>query len=194
MLQFIAQPYDKYSMPEQAQMAIEAGCQWVRLRVGDMPDHELRELAAELVPLCKEAGTILTIEDRLEMAKELGIHGVHLRRADVTPAQARELLGPEAIIGVQVADTAQAEALRGLDIDYTSFAPEASLEAIALCASRLQAIGMTLPLVAEGEFGPIGARQAIDMGANGVAVGVSVLKADDPVAAISAIINSLTAA
>lgn len=193
MLQFIAQPYDKYSIPEQAQMAIEAGCQWVRLRVNDMPDHELRELAAELVPLCKEAGTILTIEDRLEMAKELGIHGAHLRHASVTPAQAREMLGPEAIIGVQVADTAGAEALRGLDIDYAAFPPEAPLEAITLCASRLQSIGMAMPLVAEGEFGSIAARQAIDMGASGVAVGKSILEADDPVAAASAIINNLTA-
>lgn len=194
MLQFIAQPYDKYSIPEQAQMAIEAGCQWVRLRVNDMPDHELRELAAELVPLCKESGTILTIEDRLEMAKELGIHGVHLRHTKVTPAQAREQLGPEAIIGVQVTETAQAEALRGFDIDYAAFPPESALEAITLCASRLQAIGMPLPIVAEGDFGPIAARRAIDMGASGVAVGKSILEADDPVAAASAIINSLKAA
>lgn len=191
MLQFIAQPFDKYSIPEQAQMAIEAGCQWVRLRVNDMPDHELRELAAELVPLCKEAGTILTIEDRLEMAKELGIHGVHLRHATVTPAQARELLGPEAIIGVQTTETAQVEALRGLDIDYAAFPPEVALEAITLCASRLQAIGIAMPLVAEGDFGPIAARRAIDMGASGVAVGKSVLEADDPVVAVTAIINSL---
>lgn len=193
MLQFIAQPYDKYSIPEQTQMAIEAGCQWVRLRVKDIPDHELRELASELVPLCKESGTILTIEDRLEMAKELGIHGVHLRHASVTPAQAREMLGPEAIIGVQTADAAAAEALRGLDIDYAAFPPETSLEAVTLCASRLQSIGMALPLVAEGEFGPIAARRAIDMGAAGVAVGKSALEADDPVAAISAIISSLAA-
>lgn len=172
-------------------MAIEAGCQWVRLRVNDLADHELRDLAAELVPLCKEAGIILTIEDRLEMAKELGIHGAHLREARISPAQARELLGPEAIIGVQVAETAQAEALRELDIDYAAFPPETALAAVSLCASRLQAVGMALPLVAEGEFGPLAARKAIDMGASGVAVGKSLLEADDPVVAVSAIINSL---
>lgn len=193
MLQFIAQPYDKYSIPEQAQMAIEAGCQWVRLRVNDMPDHELRELAAELVPLCKESATILTIEDHIEMAKELGIHGVHLRHASITPAEARELLGPEAIIGVQVTETTQVEALKGLDIDYAAFPPETEMGKIAFCAGWLKTIGMVMPIVAEGEFGPLTARQAIDVGASGVAVGKSILEADDPVAAASAIINSLTA-
>lgn len=190
MLQFIARSNDRYSIPEQAQMAIEGGCKWVIMRVPDLADEEIRELAAEMIPLCKENGTILTIENHVELAKELGIHGVHLRGASVGAREAREICGPEAIIGVGVATPSQALALKGADADYVAFRTGADTEAFAASVATLRGDNFELPIVAELEDGA-SAEDAVKAGASGVAVGQTIGDAADPVAATEAVLAAL---
>lgn len=71
MLQFIARENNRFSVPELVQMAIEGGCAWVVLDPGEMSDEVIREIAREVIPLCKETSTILTMVDHVDMAKEL---------------------------------------------------------------------------------------------------------------------------
>lgn len=193
MLQFIAEYNEKYSIPEQAQMAIEGGCKWIVLRANDITDEEIREMCVELVPLCKETSTILTIENRLELAKELAIHGVHLRNSDVSPQEAREILGPEAIVGVEVKVASEALPLEALDIDYVSYSlkEQKTLEHIGEQIEALRNEKFTLPVVVEGDFDTAAAVKAMAIGANGVAVGKWIADSADPVAATEALIRGL---
>lgn len=193
MLQFIAEYNGKYSIPEQAQMAIEGGCKWIVLRVEDTPDEEVREICAELVPLCKETSTILTIENRLELAKELAIHGVHLRSSSVSPQDAREILGPEAIVGVEVEIASEALPLQALDIDYVSYSlkEQKTLEHIGEQIEALRNEKFELPIVIEGNFDAAIAMRAIIIGANGVAIGKRISDSADPVAETEAMIRAL---
>ena len=117
MLQFIARENNRFSVPELVQMAIEGGCAWVVLDPGEMSDEVIREIAREVIPLCKETSTILTMVDHVDMAKELGIHGVLLQNDRRSPAELRELFGPEAIIGVEIGSLMQAMSLQGVDVD-----------------------------------------------------------------------------
>lgn len=91
MLQFITNPSDRYSLLEEAQMAIEGGCRWIQLRMKDATDDEVRQVALELIPLCKENDTFLIIDDRVELVNELKVSGVHLGKDDMDPLEAREL-------------------------------------------------------------------------------------------------------
>lgn len=189
MLQFIAEKNDKYSIPEQAQMAIEGGCKWVVMRVPGLDDGEVRELAAEMIPLCKETETILTIENHVELAKELGLHGVFLRAAEMTAAEARELCGPEAIIGVAVATPSQALSLKGADVDYVTFGLRTTPEALAESVARLRTENFELPIVAE-----VGSLESIPVamwaGASGVAMGSAIVSASDPVEATASALKA----
>ncbi len=66
MLQFITHTSDKYSIAEEAQMAIEGGCRWIQLRMKDASDEEVRNVALEIIPMCQETDTFLIIDDRVE--------------------------------------------------------------------------------------------------------------------------------
>ncbi|MCD8386008.1 MAG: thiamine phosphate synthase [Bacteroidales bacterium] len=191
MLQFIAQTNEKYTIAELSQMAIEGGCQWIVLRVPDMADHEIRELVQELTPLCKETSTILTIENHVELAKELGLHGIWLKGSDHSAHQVREMFGPEAIIGVQVEIASSAMALVGADIDYVSFPPTVPLERISENVEALRNAKFELPIVAEGNFGILEIPAVLATGVNGIAEAEPISSAADPVAETEKIINAL---
>jgi len=191
MLQFILTPNETYSMPELAQMAIEGGCAWVRLSPGDMPDEDLRDVVTELIPLCKENGTILTIDNHIEMAKELGLHGVHLRKYAKTPMEVRDLLGPEAIIGVEAPSAVSAIALKGQDVDYISFPIGWSLGKIAEKISASRGAGLEVPIVADGNFSLDEISAVLATKANGVGIGKPIADSHDPVEAASAYLSAL---
>lgn len=121
MLQVIITPGERYSIAEEARMAIAAGAQWLQLRLPNMSDEAIREEAPEIVTLCREAGIILTIEDNTGMARELGLHGVFLHQGD-NPVKVREEFGAEAVIGTEIGSADSAIAMSRADIDYVALA------------------------------------------------------------------------
>ncbi len=95
MLMFITHPSDRYSIAEEVQMVLEGGCKWIQLRIKDISDEEFRQTALEIIPLCKENEAFLVFDDRVELAMEMGVHGVHLGKNDMNPLQARETMGAD---------------------------------------------------------------------------------------------------
>lgn len=172
-------------------MAIEGGCKWVVLDTPALTDEQVRELAADLVPLCRETSTILTITDRVELAKELGLHGVVLTPASPLSARAaRELCGPEAIIGVQVSVASSAMALTGVDVDYVVFPESVPVSTVGENVEALRIAKFVLPVVATVDRVP-----NIDLikvlGINGLAMGAPIANASDPVAATEEVVRLL---
>lgn len=191
MLQFIAETNGTYSIAEQMQMVIEGGCAWIQLRLPDVSDEGIRELAGEIIPLCKETATILTLENRIELAKDLGIHGVHITETDLDPATVRQLLGPEAIIGVQVSSAASVITLQDKDIDYATFDPVMTIYDIKKAVNEIRDAGVGIPLVATGDIPVEKVKETIDAGVNGIATGRIIAQAEDPVGYTSMIIDTL---
>lgn len=203
MLQFITHPSDRFSIAEEAQMAIEGGCRWIQLRMKEASDEEVREVAMELIPLCRETDTFLIIDDRVELVNELKVSGVHLGKEDMDPIAARELLGPHAIIGV-TANTAE-EILRwkGKDVDYVGLGPFAytvtkkklapvlGLEGVKAVVDQVRAAGVELPIVAVGGITREDVEPLMKAGVNGIAVSGAIVNADDPVLYTSDIMEKL---
>lgn len=146
MLQIIIRPNDRYSLAESAQMAVEAGAMWLQLAVGDMPDEIVRQEAADIVTLCRDGGVILTIENRVDVARELGLHGVFLTESDKSPLQVREELGPEAIVGTVTGSPDAAVSMSNADIDYVALTPSVKEPADLIAAVRNA--GCQIPVVA----------------------------------------------
>lgn len=203
MLQFITHPSDRYSIAEEAQMVIEGGCRWIQLRMKDATDEEVRAVAMELIPLCRETDTFLIIDDRVELVNELRVSGVHLGKEDMDPRQARELLGPHAIIGCTANTADDILALRGVDVDYIGLgpvrhtttkarlAPTLGVSGVAEVMARVRAAGMTIPVVAIGGVTADDVPALMAAGVNGVAVSGAIITAPDPVEYTAALVEKL---
>ena len=74
----------------------------LRLKVGATPasDDEIRRAAEALMPIAYAADIAFLINDRPDLAAEMGCDGVHIGQGDMGYKEARKLLGEDAIIGV----------------------------------------------------------------------------------------------
>ena len=190
MLQFIAEYNERYSIAETVQMAIEGGCRWIELHMPQSDDSEIREVAAELIPLCRESGVFLTIEDCPELARELGLHGVVMTSLKTTAHKFREDLGPEAIIGLRVATTPAVVAIQNADIDYVTLPPDMPVSAIAQFMEELKPTDITTPVVATGDINLENAVTYMATGISGVATAAPAY-AKDPVEYTTRLIEAL---
>lgn len=72
----------------------------LQLRLKDVSDDEVLRIGAKLMPIAHKAGVAFIVNDRPDLAKKLGADGVHVGQEDASLAEARALLGPNAIVGV----------------------------------------------------------------------------------------------
>ena len=99
MIQFISHYSERYSYLDSIQLALEGGCRWIQLRMKDATDDEVRPIAVEAQKLCRAYGAKFIIDDRVALVRELGADGVHLGKNDMPIREARQILGPDYIIG-----------------------------------------------------------------------------------------------
>ncbi len=185
MLQILLGQNDRYSIAEQAQIAIEGGCQWLVLRCEGMSDGDLRELGRELLPLCRENQTILTFFGNPEMARELGVHGI-LLEAGADAAALREQWGPEAIIGACCEDPETIVAYDKADIDYVAMTTRQPAEIVR----KVRHKGALIPFVALGDYALDDCPQLRLSGYDGVCT-ADVFEGDDPADYIRSMLKAL---
>ena len=203
MLQFITHPSDRYTIPEEVQMAIEGGCKWIQLRMKDATYDEMKSTALEIIPICRENDIILVIDDNVELVNELRVHGVHLGKNDMDPRKAREILGPHAIIGVTANTADDILSFRGIDVDYVgvgpfrhtttkkNLAPVIGLDGYKEIVAKVTAAGNKLPLVAIGGITLEDVTGIMATGVQGIAVSGSIINASDPVRYTTQLLNAL---
>lgn len=164
-------------LTEQVSQAIVGGARVIQYRdkSGD-PIKRLAEAEA-LNRLCRARGVPLLINDDVDLAARVGAAGVHLGREDMTVAEARARLGPEAIIGVSCYnDFVLAEAAAAAGADYVAFgsffASPTKPEAVPADPALLQRARreLHLPAVAIGGITPENGRALIQAGAAMLAV------------------------
>ena len=170
----------------------------VQLREKDLAAGDLFRLALALLPVCRERGAPLLVNDRADVALATGAGGVHLPAVGLPAAEARALLGRAALIGASCHDEAE---LRRAEEGLATFAvfgpiwatpgkgPPLGVDALARAVRRT-----TLPLFALGGVDARTAAAAIRAGASGVACLRSVLGAPDPRAAAQQLWAALEAA
>jgi thiamine-phosphate pyrophosphorylase len=106
-----------HELPDLCRMLAAGGVTLVQLR------DKLSETRAmiERARACKAAlGSVpLVINDRVDVALAIGCDGVHIGWDDMAPADARRLLGRDAIIGLTINSAARADAT---DLDLIDYA------------------------------------------------------------------------
>lgn len=156
--------------------AIRGGAVMVQYREKLAPKPERLAQARNLQSICAAAGVPLLINDDVELAKQVGAAGVHLGQTDGSAAQARQLLGDNAIIGITChADLSLAQIATNEGADYLAFGrfftsstkPEASTAATDILA---QAKCFNRPITAIGGITTENGEQLIRAGADLLAV------------------------
>lgn len=111
------------SHSEQVEELAAAGAKLIQLREKDRTPREFIEDARRAVAIGRRHGAKIIINDRVDIALATGADGVHLGQQDLPPAAARELLGPDAIIGFSTHTVAEALAGIALPVDYIAIGP-----------------------------------------------------------------------
>lgn len=166
------------SHAEQVARLSDGGARLVQLREKHLSPREFYAAAEEALRVARARGVRLVVNDRADIALALGADGVHLGQDDLHPADARRLLGEQAIIGFSTHTVAQAIEAARWPVDYIAIGPifqtktkenpEAvvGLEGLA----RVRASVGRLPLVAIGGITRATARPTLAAGADSLAV------------------------
>ncbi len=180
--------------------AVDGGVTLVQLRDKDGPIPELIASGRALQALLAPRGIPLIVNDRADVAQAIGADGLHVGQGDLTPARARAILGPRAIIGLSLTDESQAATVDAA-VDYVGLGPifptgTKADAAAALGEARFAAFRkrLSLPVVAIGGLTAANAARAIAAGADGVAVVSAICAAPDPRAAARALRAAVDAA
>ena len=106
------------SLADCVSQAIAGGTTFIQLREKHMTTDELVAEAATILPVCRAAGVPFLIDDDVEAALRSGADGVHVGQSDTACAEARRVLGSDAIIGVSAQTVEQALAAQAAGADY----------------------------------------------------------------------------
>jgi thiamine-phosphate pyrophosphorylase len=167
--------------------AVAGGVTAVQLREKNLPDREFIGIAARLKALLRPLGVPLIVNDRPDVALASEADGVHLGQRDSSPAEARRILGPGALIGLSVETEIQAKEAGFQDIDYLGvsavFATPTKADTATIWGldglRRLRLLTRH-PLVAIGGINASNVAAVIEAGADGVAVVSAILGAESP--------------
>ncbi len=193
-VQFITHHTDTISYLDSVRIALAGGCRWVQLRMKEAPEEEAEAVAREALALCRAAGALLVVDDRVELARRIGADGVHLGLGDMPADEARRLLGPSFRIGgtANTFEEVRLQVSRGVDyigcgpFRHTTtkqrLAPVLGPEGYLSILERMRTEGIRRPLVAIGGVGAEDIPLLRRLGVSGIALSGSILRAPDPVA------------
>lgn len=175
----------KLTLPQQVEAALKGGATCVQLREKNIADSSILAEAREISALCKQYRVPFILNDNVALAAQCGADGVHLGQEDMDPAEARRILGPDAIIGVSAHNVAEAKAAVAAGADYLGcgamFATTTKTNVTALPKETLRAIcaAVGVPVVAIGGISKQNLLSLAHCGEAGVALVSAIFAAED---------------
>lgn len=159
-----------------AEAILEGGAGMLQMRHKGLFSKEIFAQAQEIAALCRQAGAMFVINDRADIARLLGA-ALHLGQDDLSPSDARLVLGEGGIVGFSTHNEAQLRAAASEPADYLALGPifgtssKENLDPVVGIEElrRLRAL-TARPLVAIGGITRENARSVIASGADSVAV------------------------
>ena len=103
--------------------ALTGGVDIVQLREKELGREFVERSARTFRRLCDTYSTPFIVNDDPELARACDADGVHVGQDDVAAAEAREILGPEMIVGLSTHSPEQIAAAAEQPVDYISVGP-----------------------------------------------------------------------
>jgi thiamine-phosphate pyrophosphorylase len=177
---------------------LPAGPMLVQLRAKTLIDRELYDLAVTIVGKCHDKGSRCIIDDRVDIALAANADGVHVGDCDLPVAQARNLLGPERIVGATARNVAAAHTAQCDGATYIGCGPvfptttKAGLpDALGIAHVASVASAIDIPVFAIGGVSVEAVEQLRANGCHGVAVVGAISDALDPCAEATRFVHAV---
>ena len=147
---------DEDALMDQITAAIDGGAGIVQLREKHLDHDAFLNEAQRFVALCREKGVVSIINDAVDIAAAVGADGVHVGQSDLAAGRAREVLGPDKLIGVSAHSVEEALAAQAAGADYlgvgAAFVTGTKTDAAPISRDTIRAItaAVDIPVVAIG--------------------------------------------
>jgi thiamine-phosphate pyrophosphorylase len=177
--------------------AMSGGAGMVELRDREHPRRVIERAGHTFRRLANTYSALFIVNDDPHLALELGADGVHLGQDDMDPAEARRIMGPDAIIGLSTHSREQIEAAAKNPVDYISVGPiwetptKEGRPATGLELIREAAEVAAQPWFAIGGIEGSNVDQVIAAGATRVCVVRAIRDAEDPRAAATTLFDAV---
>jgi thiamine-phosphate pyrophosphorylase len=180
------------ALPDQRQpeamlnAAMSGGAGMVELRDRENPRGVIERSGHTFRRLTNTYGALFIVNDDPHLALELAADGVHVGQDDLDPAEARRIMGPDAIIGLSTHSREQIEAAAREPIDYISVGPiwetptKEGRPATGLDLIREAARVVEMPWFASGGIDTENVDEVVSMGAERICVVRAIRDAVDP--------------
>lgn len=149
----------KMSLYDQVEAALKGGATMVQMREKGLTDENVQdylEEARRLRRLTERYNVPFLIDDHVKLALLCGADGVHVGQSDMEAGRAREILGPDKILGVTAKTVEQALKAQDQGADYLGsgavFGTSTKSDALPMTKERLGEIcrSVSIPVVAIG--------------------------------------------
>lgn len=173
--------------------ALSGGADIVQLREKELPRAEIERAADTFRRVCDTYSALFIVNDDPDLARACDADGVHVGQDDGSVAEAREMLGPDAIIGLSTHSEEQIAASAGAPVDHISVGPiwetptKAGRPGVGLELITHAAAHAPHPFFAIGGIDTGNAEEVVRAGARRLCVVRAVRDAADPAAAAEAL-------
>lgn len=187
------------SLAQVVEAAISGGVSCVQLREKNLGTKLFLEEARSLKALLADRGIPLIINDRIDVALAIEADGIHIGQQDMPYPLARQLMGPDAIIGLSVETMGEVDEAEAWDVDYLGVSPiyETATKTDTKGSWGLDGLAKVRAesrhrLVAIGGLNHTNIAQVMAAGADSVAVVSAICAAPDPEQSTRALFQQLS--
>jgi thiamine-phosphate pyrophosphorylase len=178
--------------------ALQGGLTMVQYRDKEVDDKIGLSCAYQLCQLCHHYGALFIVNDRIDVALAVGADGVHLGQQDLPVAVARELLGPQKIIGKSTTNPNEMDRAIAEGADYIGVGPvyetptKPGKAAAGLEYVRYALENSPIPWFAIGGIDPNNIGEVIATGCHKVAVVRAIMESEQPTLVTQYLLGQLT--
>jgi len=122
-LYFVCDARPQTDLERLLRAALTGGADIVQLREKELGRAEIERAAETFRRVTDTFSALFIVNDDPELARACDADGVHVGQDDASAEQARELLGPDAIVGLSTHSEEQIAASAGRPVDYISVGP-----------------------------------------------------------------------
>jgi len=172
-------------LAQSIELAIQGGVSLVQLREKSISTKEFLSLAMRVKEITSKYEIPLIINDRLDIALAVDAEGLHVGQDDLPMLKARELLGPDKIIGVSARTLEEALLAEKQGADYLGvgavFRTSTKSDAKEVSLEQLEYIkkSVSIPVVAIGGINSGNVQQVKVTGIDGISVVSAILVQDN---------------
>jgi thiamine-phosphate pyrophosphorylase len=192
-LLFITHQTERYSYLQSLEIALKGGCRMIQLRMKEAALREVEQTGILAKALCQQYGADLYINDYVEICKRIGATGIHLGKTDMSPSEARKILGKNFIIGGTANTFEDIRRLKAEGVDYIGLGPfrftttKKNIDPVIGLSGYKQILeqcinqGINLPIFAIGGITVNDIPEILNTGITGIAISSAIIQVENPI-------------